>query len=54
MRVSFEIALSLIVSTVALLFDHPDKISLASAFRNLGITTLGNVFAGSVIMGMGY
>lgn len=42
------------VFTVALLSDHPDKISLAGAFRNLSIVTLGNAFAGSIIMGVGY
>lgn len=42
------------VFSVALLSDHPDSISLAGAAHNLTFVTLGNVFAGVVIMGYGY
>ena len=42
------------IFSVALLADHPDNISVLGALRNLGIVTLGNIFAGSIIMGLGY
>ena len=42
------------VFSVALLSDHPDTITTGLALRNLVFVTLGNVFAGVVIMGGGY
>lgn len=42
------------VFSVALLSDHPDSISLTGALYNLTFVTLGNTFAGAVIMGYGY
>ncbi|AAV97315.1 transporter, FNT family (plasmid) [Ruegeria pomeroyi DSS-3] len=42
------------VFSVALLSNHPDGISIAGAIWNLTWVTLGNTFAGAVIMGFGY
>lgn len=42
------------VFSVALMSDHPDSISLVGAAYNLAFVTLGNTFAGAVIMGWGY
>lgn len=42
------------VFSVALMSDHPGSISLAGAGYNLAFVTLGNTFAGAVIMGWGY
>lgn len=39
---------------VALLSDHPTTISIGGAAYNLFFVTLGNAFAGVVIMGLGY
>ncbi|OBY24427.1 formate/nitrite transporter family protein [Leisingera sp. JC1] len=42
------------VFSVALMSDHPDSISITGAAYNLIFVTLGNTFAGAVIMGWGY
>jgi nitrite transporter NirC len=42
------------VFSVSLLSDHPDSLQLSLAVRNLFFVTLGNTFAGVVIMGLGY
>lgn len=42
------------VFSVALLSAHPDTISVGGAAWNLTFVTLGNAFAGAVIMGWGY
>ncbi|NVK16239.1 MAG: formate/nitrite transporter family protein [Rhodobacteraceae bacterium] len=41
------------VFSVALMSDHPDSITIAGAAHNLTFVTLGNTFAGAVIMGWG-
>ncbi len=40
--------------SVALLSEHPDKVSLAGAAWNLFWVTLGNATSGAVLMGFGY
>lgn len=40
--------------SVALLSEHPETVSLVGAARNLLWVTLGNTFAGTVLMGLGY
>ena len=40
--------------SVALLSEHPDSISVIGAAHNLVWVTLGNAFAGAVLMGYGY
>lgn len=40
--------------SVALFSDHPESISVVGAIRNLVWVTLGNAFAGAVLMGYGY
>ncbi|UWQ78367.1 formate/nitrite transporter family protein [Leisingera sp. S132] len=42
------------VFSVALMSDHPASITIAGAAHNLTFVTLGNIFAGAVIMGWGY
>ncbi len=42
------------VFSVALLSDHPEAVSLSGAARNLLWVTLGNTFAGTILMGLGY
>lgn len=42
------------VFSVALLSDHPTSITLVEAARNLFFVSIGNAFAGVVIMGFGY
>ncbi len=45
---------NMMVFSVALMSDHPDSISLAGPAYNLAFVTLGNTFAGAVIMDWGY
>ena len=40
--------------SVALFSDHPESVSVIGAVRNLIWVTLGNAFAGAVLMGYGY
>ena len=40
--------------SVALFSEHPESISVVGATRNLFWATLGNVFAGAILMGLGY
>jgi len=42
------------VFVVALFSEHPDKISLAGALRNLMLVSAGNAVAGAGVMGLGY
>ncbi len=42
------------IFSIALLSDHPDKVSLAGAMHNLLWVTIGNVLSGAGIMGVGY
>ena len=42
------------VFSVALLSNHPPSITLVEAARNLFFVSIGNAFAGVVIMGFGY
>ena len=42
------------VFSVALLSEHPDTITVIGAAHNLLWVTLGNTFAGTVMMGLGY
>lgn len=40
--------------SVALFSEHPESVSVIGAVRNLVWVTLGNAFAGAVLMGYGY
>ena len=40
--------------SVALFSQHPETVSLAGAARNLVWVTLGNMFSGTIFMGIGY
>ena len=40
--------------SVALFSEHPETVTLAGAARNLFWVTLGNTFAGTIFMGLGY
>ena len=42
------------VFSVALFSEHPESVSVIGAVRNLVWVTLGNAFAGAVLMGYGY